>query len=159
MPVLTTVACKLFHSYSHKTKIQNVTITILPQFYLLIYRCSEGKRQTRLKDQKHIESSAFLVLPHVYEYNHRTEMERPEGILRSYCSSPALKLDKYTYALNGVCLTCSSKPATIKMQQFLQVASSTIFIKYSYKKNQKNKPTNKKDKNQPNKTQNKNPNK
>lgn len=91
-----------------------------------------------------MEFSAFLVLPHIYVYNHRTEVERPEGILRSYCSSPALKLDKYIYAVSAVCLTCSSKPATIKMQQLPQVASSTIFIKYSYQKKQKTKPANKK---------------
>lgn len=107
-------------------------ITILPQFYAVIYRRSECKGQTRLEDQKHIEFSVFLVLSHIYVYNHRTEVERPEGILRSYCSSPALKLDKYIYAVSGVCLTCSSKLATVKMQQLPQIASSIIFIKYSY---------------------------
>lgn len=80
-----------------------------------------------------MEFFAFPVLHHIYIYKHRIEVERPEGTRRSYRSSPALKLDKHTYAISGICLTCSSKPLTTKMQQLPWLACSTIFTKYSFR--------------------------
>lgn len=76
---------------------------------------------------------AFPVLPHIYIYKHRIEVKRPKGTLRSYLSSPTLKLDKHTYAISGICLTCSSKTLTTKMQQPPRLASSTVFTKYSFR--------------------------